>query len=222
LIKEDLLLRKVKTSILPDKLKWRYQAFGGYSVKESNFLKSQHASLLKEDIWNRIWGVNLWPKVATLLWLVAHGKILTWDNLLSRGFSREIFCNMCGKDNKTVENLLNQCNFIQGLWDQGEISFQHSDRKVDSPNSARESIFDRNWSMDEMDHYEREHLILSNLIHPSSLPSATLSKTSSSSISIPYFWSPPPSRFIKLNFDGASKGNIRPVRFGGVFRYDLG
>jgi len=98
---------------------------------------------VKEDIHNRIWGFNLYPKVDTLLSLVSHGKILTWENLLRRGFSRERLCIMCGKDNETMEHLLNNCDFNQGLWDQGEISFLQSDRKEDSPNYIRESIYDR-------------------------------------------------------------------------------
>jgi hypothetical protein len=31
------------------------------------------------------------------------------------------------------------------------------------------------------------------------------------------FQSPPPPYFVKLNFNGASKGNPRPTNYGGVF-----
>lgn len=33
-------------------------------------------------------------------------------------------------------------------------------------------------------------------------------------------YSPPPINFIKLSFDGASKGNLGPVGFGGILRND--
>ena len=35
---------------------------------------------------------------------------------------------------------------------------------------------------------------------------------------IPYHWFPPPIGFLKLNFDGASKGNPGPAGFGGVLK----
>lgn len=35
-------------------------------------------------------------------------------------------------------------------------------------------------------------------------------------------WNPPPASFIKLNFDGASKGNPGPTGRGGFFRNDRG
>lgn len=34
---------------------------------------------------------KLWPKVASLLWLIAHKRIFTWDNPLNRGFTGPSF-----------------------------------------------------------------------------------------------------------------------------------
>jgi hypothetical protein len=38
-----------------------------------------------------------------------------------------------------------------------------------------------------------------------------------SSFSFPFFLVPSRHGFIKMNFDGASKGNPRPTRYGGIF-----
>ena len=35
-------------------------------------------------------------------------------------------------------------------------------------------------------------------------------------------WTPPPTGFLKLNFDGASQGNLRPAGIGGVLRDSKG
>lgn len=42
------------------------------------------------------------------------------------------------------------------------------------------------------------------------------------SINIPFLWSNPTPSFLKLNLDGASKGNPGPVGFGVVFQVDQG
>ena len=36
------------------------------------------------------------------------------------------------------------------------------------------------------------------------------------------FWSPPPLQVFKLNFDGASRGNLGPVGYGGVCLDSIG
>jgi len=70
-------------------------------LKEFYSLKAQYVSLPTDDLWGGIWGANFWPNVATFLWLVAHWKILTWDQLIYRGFFRSGLCVMCGKDSES-------------------------------------------------------------------------------------------------------------------------
>jgi hypothetical protein len=61
----------------------------------------------KENIWSSICGGKLWPKVATLLWMVAHRNILAKDYIFHKGFAELGFCIMSGQDNETMEHLLN-------------------------------------------------------------------------------------------------------------------
>ena len=46
----------------------------------------------------------------------------------------------------------------------------------------------------------------------------TQGKTKNRRANSPTVWTPPPSGFLKINFDGASRGNPRPAGFGVVLR----
>ena len=80
-----------------------------------------------------------------------------------------------------------------------------------------ETLHLQNWSDTDLTNTPSELSILRHwtpLPSLQDLPSSPLTPPSSSS----YFWSPLPEDFIKLNFDGASKGNPGAAGFGVVFR----
>lgn len=51
------------------------------------------------------------------MWLVQQKKILTWENLLRKGFVGPSKCYLCGTQEETMEHLLNLCPFTSTLWD---------------------------------------------------------------------------------------------------------
>ena len=63
-----------------DILRWGYSSRGSFSVKEAYSIRILRNATM-DDIWKKIWTVNLWPKVALFAWLVARGRILTCENL---------------------------------------------------------------------------------------------------------------------------------------------
>jgi ribonuclease HI len=80
-----------------------------------------------------------------------------------------------------------------------------------------ETLHLRNWSSVDLTCPPSELPILRYWLQPPSLqtlPSPPVTNPSSS----PSSWSPPPEDFIKLNFDGASKGNPGAAGYGVVFR----
>jgi ribonuclease HI len=80
-----------------------------------------------------------------------------------------------------------------------------------------ETLHFQNWSDTDLTNTPSDLSILRHwapLPSLKDLPSSPLTPPSSSS----YFWSPLPEDFIKLNFDGASKGNPGAAGFGVVFR----
>jgi hypothetical protein len=80
-----------------------------------------------------------------------------------------------------------------------------------------ETIHLQNWSCSDSSCPSSESPILLSwtLLHPPPAPSSPPRSTAPSS---PSFWSPPPEDFVKLNFDGASKGNPGAAGYGVVFR----
>jgi hypothetical protein len=43
-------------------------------------------------------------------------RILTWDNLIKRGFLGPSICVLCKKSEETVLHLFGECSFINGIW----------------------------------------------------------------------------------------------------------
>lgn len=80
-----------------------------------------------------------------------------------------------------------------------------------------ESVHIHPWTQEDLKCPPSEILILKNRgFH---LLTKTLHvKLPQPKASIPDSWAPPAPRFLKLNFDGASKGNLGLRRIGGVFR----
>ena len=83
-------------------------------------------------IWEKIWNLKHWLKITLFLWLVSHSSILTWDNILKRGFTGPSICTLCGKEGETMNHLLNTCPYTEQVWDQAAISMRTSDRLRDN------------------------------------------------------------------------------------------
>ena len=63
-----------------------------------------------------IWKRNIPMKIKILCWLVLNNKILSWDNLQSRGFNSLGICLFCWKDSETVSHLFSHCSFFNSVW----------------------------------------------------------------------------------------------------------
>ena len=56
-----------------------YTTLAGY-----NFISNPHPTE-NADIWKSVWVVKILPKVDFFIWTLAHGKILTGDNMKKMG-----------------------------------------------------------------------------------------------------------------------------------------
>jgi ribonuclease HI len=231
------------------------------------------------EIWGKIWNLKHWPKITLFLWLVLHSSILTWDNLLKRGFTGPSICTLCGKAEETMNHLLNTCHYTAQVWDQVAIIMRTSDRLRDSVIETLINWRDQPFSSPYLNRVwqllpgfvlwqvwkERNNRIFRNKANQWSLcwdlcqrnlmetlrlkpwseadlacspaelpvlrhwtppPPSQLSSPPDSTppppMSSPSLWSPPPKDFLKLNFDGASKGNPGDAGYGVIFRNHLG
>lgn len=70
----------------------------------------------------KIWNLPIWPKISTFLWLLAHNRILSWDNLRKRKFAGPSICLNCRTDEESVAHLMLLCPFGRRLWE--KVSFR--------------------------------------------------------------------------------------------------
>jgi hypothetical protein len=71
-------------SDIPDSRGW---GTNGYSVKEGyNTLLSSLRVIQNSAKWKNVWSQDSLPKINIFIWSLAHGKILTGENLMKRGF----------------------------------------------------------------------------------------------------------------------------------------
>jgi hypothetical protein len=100
---------------------------------------SQPTGTETEHIWSKVWNPVLWPKISTFLWLVAHNRTLTWDNLHKRGLIGPSRCVLCLQTEETKEHLFNGCYYSQQVWDFGAQLMRKSSRNRSCINSTIEN-----------------------------------------------------------------------------------
>jgi hypothetical protein len=67
-----------------------------YMVKEGYIALLQQTTLPeKSNIWRNIWNKYGLPKINIFCWILAHGKLLTGENLNKRGFQGPFRCALC-------------------------------------------------------------------------------------------------------------------------------
>jgi hypothetical protein len=131
-LQEELTKRRIPIIAGNDTLRWGYKPQGFFSTREAYQLKAQSRPPPDSEVWGKIWDLKHWPKVTLFLWLVSHSSILTWDNLLKRGFVGPSLCTLCGEAEETLNHLLNTCTYTAQIWDQAALIMRTSDRCRDS------------------------------------------------------------------------------------------
>jgi hypothetical protein len=89
-----------------DELVWQYETNGIYSSSSMyaivNFRGIQPIYLPS------VWKLKIPPKIQVFLWLFSQNKIMTRDNLRTRGMVKPLECEMC-KELEIVKHLMFEC-----------------------------------------------------------------------------------------------------------------
>eukprot|EP00253_Pinus_taeda_P026308 PITA_26308 len=216
--------RKIRTSSASDQLRWGKKGNDIYTLKEARIQLEQNE--LGEFLpWStKISNSLFWPKIKTFLWLLMQGKTLTWDNLRKKGFSGPSICPMCRNEEETINHLFSSCLWANSIWKWLENIMQqyHKNRNFEFSQitlsaNIRELISTKCTGRSAENPSPRDQRILASF----KLDTVDSASTASSHLSPPKDspgWHKPPASFLKINFDGASRGNPGPAGIGGVVR----
>eukprot|EP00253_Pinus_taeda_P019798 PITA_19798 len=225
--------RKVKARTGKDIIRWGKSTNGSFTVKETYYLADQQEVTERNQDWKGIWDKNWWPKITIFAWNLWRevGRIFRKPEKYPKETNEVIFQWQKEKF---------QCKVVRRAWDLiagfviwmvwKERNHKIFQNKVKSSekiwkrvvNLTRESILVEKWDMEDWKADQGEEEILKNLnlkyemVH--NKQSERINARHQSHDKFAY----PKDNFIKLNFDGASKGNPGNAGFGGIFRDNQG
>lgn len=104
----------------PDAMIWQYEAKGTYSC-------STHYAILnfggiKPVCIPAVWKLHIPPRVHIFLWLLAHNKLMTRDNLKKRNMDKPENCMFCSH-NESVHRPLFDCIVAKQIWQEISLFF---------------------------------------------------------------------------------------------------
>jgi hypothetical protein len=79
----------------------------------ANSVWQSNISGWRKQLW--IWKIPL--KIKLFTWLSVENKTPTWDNLQRKGWAGPNLCQLCYKDEESINHLFTQCIFTRLVWD---------------------------------------------------------------------------------------------------------
>ena len=98
---------RIRLSDQNDSLIWSHKNYIGPLIAAEGYdcVFSDSCSEISDPILGFIWTLNIPLKIACFTWLLTRGKILTWDQLQSRGFNGPSRCVLCEGNLEDIHHL---------------------------------------------------------------------------------------------------------------------
>jgi hypothetical protein len=106
------MLRNITLSSgVKDERKWKWTPNSEYSAASAYKIQFQgsHAPVQVGNLWKS----RVEPKVKVFSWMAMHKRILTTDNLASRGMQHNPLCSLCNSSFEDTQHLLIACPFVK-------------------------------------------------------------------------------------------------------------
>ena len=100
-------------SSLADSLLWRWSSNGTFSV-HSYYLWLEYGGMVNTEF-TAIWSSKIPLKIKIFLYLLKRNKVLTKENLISKGWTGDTSCVFCGAFEST-DHLFVHCPFTIQIW----------------------------------------------------------------------------------------------------------
>lgn len=98
-----------------DEMIWELHSSGLYSV-QSLYTLINFRGVSPVHV-PAVWELYVPPRVHFFLWLVAHNKVLTRDNLSKRQFVPDTICLFCEEQESVMHLFFFHCNVAKLLWE---------------------------------------------------------------------------------------------------------
>ncbi|KAL9816790.1 putative reverse transcriptase domain, ribonuclease H domain, ribonuclease H-like superfamily [Arabidopsis thaliana] len=236
-----------KVTGVRDCMAWGETVDGEFSVRSAHALVTRDLSPRPNvsSLFNRIWGVVATERAKMFLWLVGNQALMTDAERFRRHLCISEVCQVCKGGSETILHMLRDCPAMAGLWDriiprqrrrlffeQSLIEWLYSNLGDDR--EAYESVWSTVFTMavwwawkwrcdnvfDKRGKCRDRTRFIKEAAQEVTLATNKLKGRSGtvSSNDILVGWSVPAEGWLKLNTDGASRGNPGLSTAGGVLR----
>lgn len=110
-----------------DKLRWVGNKDGVFSVRKAYRLEMQRqlpvcpnkassSFSVGGDLWQKLWQLNVIPRVKHFVWRAMNKALATMENLYQRKCSPHPLCPICNAEVESVEHALLLCPWVRATW----------------------------------------------------------------------------------------------------------